>query len=274
MNSGTGPKNLPKLLAEIEQKMNSTRESASSKRRSERWNDEGSTMTSERGTNVSHSNVYQAINAVQAAMAKEGISKGRKNVQQGYAFRGIDDVYNAISTLLAANGLTIIPMVESREVEERETKNGGALFYVTVKVSYRLTLSADPTSFATAVVYGEAMDSGDKATNKALSAAYKYLCLQTFCIPTEGDNDADAHTHDVRPTSVRAMVLENAKIDEEALSEPQAAIREALKLFTEDPTEARILVQDAVRGLDGDHKVALFNLFDSKERARIKELMK
>ena len=42
------------------------------------------------------------------------------------------------------------------------------------------------------------MDSGDKATNKAMSAAYKYAALQTFCIPTEGDNDADATTHEVK----------------------------------------------------------------------------
>jgi len=41
------------------------------------------------------------------------------------------------------------------------------------------------------------MDSGDKATNKAMSAAYKYMAFQTFAIPTEGDNDADAHTHEV-----------------------------------------------------------------------------
>lgn len=43
------------------------------------------------------------------------------------------------------------------------------------------------------------MDSADKATNKAMSAAYKYAAMQAFCIPTEGDNDADAHTHDVAP---------------------------------------------------------------------------
>ena len=47
--------------------------------------------------------------------------------------------------------------------------------------------------------YGEAMDSADKATNKAMSAAYKYAAIQAFCIPTEGDNDADATTHDVAP---------------------------------------------------------------------------
>ena len=43
------------------------------------------------------------------------------------------------------------------------------------------------------------MDSADKATNKAMSAAYKYAAIQAFCIPTEGDNDADATTHEVAP---------------------------------------------------------------------------
>jgi hypothetical protein len=41
------------------------------------------------------------------------------------------------------------------------------------------------------------MDSGDKGTNKAMSAAYKYAAFQAFSIPTEADNDADGHTHHV-----------------------------------------------------------------------------
>jgi hypothetical protein len=58
-------------------------------------------------------------------------------------------------------------------------------------------VSADDGSMHEVVTFGEAMDSGDKATNKAMSAAYKYACMQAFCIPTEGDNDADAKTHEV-----------------------------------------------------------------------------
>jgi hypothetical protein len=138
--------------------------------------------------------VYQAIAKVQAALAKEGIGKDRNNQQQGYKFRGIDDVYNALSSLLAENGLCILPRVLSRIVTERITKNGATLFYVVVDVEYDF-VSASDGSKHTIQVCGEAMDSGDKATNKAMSAAYKYACLQTFCIPTEGDNDADATTH-------------------------------------------------------------------------------
>jgi hypothetical protein len=143
-------------------------------------------------------NIYQAINAVQKELAVGGIGKTRKNQQQGYQFRGIDDIYNAVSSLLGKHGLCILPRVLTRECVERQTKNGGALFYVTVEVEFDF-ISAEDGSKHTVKTFGEAMDSADKATNKAMSAAYKYAVMQTFAIPTEGDNDADATTHEVAP---------------------------------------------------------------------------
>lgn len=141
--------------------------------------------------------VYQAINKVQAALAKTGISKDRLNTQgAGYKFRGIDDVFNAVAPLLAEHGLCILPRMLTRQCEERQSKSGGALFYVTVEAEFDL-VSAEDGSKHTIKTFGEAMDSSDKATNKAMSAAYKYAAFQAFAIPTEGDNDADAHTHDV-----------------------------------------------------------------------------
>lgn len=137
--------------------------------------------------------VYKSINAVQDDLAKEGITKNRKNTQQGFNFRGIDDVYNALSPLLAKHGLCIIPRMLSRQCTERATQKGGTLFYVVVEAEFDFVCAIDG-SMHTARTFGEAMDSADKATNKAMSAAYKYAAFQAFCIPTEGDNDADAHT--------------------------------------------------------------------------------
>jgi len=142
--------------------------------------------------------VYQAINAVQQALVAEGIGKDRRNQQQGYNFRGIDDIYNAVSPILAKSGLCILPRVLSRECVERQTQKGGTLFYVTVEVEFDFVAAEDGTKH-TVKTYGEAMDSADKATNKAMSAAYKYAIMQAFAIPTEGDNDADATTHEVAP---------------------------------------------------------------------------
>jgi hypothetical protein len=138
--------------------------------------------------------VYQAINQVMARLAKEGITKDRQNTQQGYKFRGIDDVYNALAPILSESSLCILPSVQHREVTERQTKSGSPLFYVNVDVDFHFVSSKDGSQHIVSMS-GEAMDSADKATNKAMSAAFKYACIQTFCIPTEGeDNDADSHT--------------------------------------------------------------------------------
>lgn len=137
--------------------------------------------------------IYGVIAAVSATIAQTGISKDRKNQQQGYSFRGIDDVYNVLAPIISKAGLVILPRILSRELVERTTAKGGVIFYVTVEAEFDFVAASD-ASRHTVRTYGEAMDSADKATNKAMSAAYKYAAFQTFCIPTEGDNDADAHT--------------------------------------------------------------------------------
>ena len=99
------------------------------------------------------------------------------------------------------HGLVMLPRVRHREVTERATAKGGALFYVVLEVDFDIVCASDGSTHVI-TVFGEAMDSADKATNKAMSAAYKYAALQTFCVPTEGDNDADASTHEVRPAVI------------------------------------------------------------------------
>jgi len=164
--------------------------------------------------------VYKAINAVQAELSSVGITKDRRNMQgSGYNFRGIDDVYNAIAPLLAKHSLCILPRVLTRECVERASKSGGALFYVTVEV-----------------------DSGDKATNKAMSAAYKYAAFQAFSIPTESDNDADAHTHSVAPKTVLIAPL-IASIDAATTEEElKSTYFEAIKVAGHDAAAKNAII--------------------------------
>ena len=178
--------------------------------------------------------VYKAIAAVQAELAREGISKARKNEQQGYKFRGIDDVHNALSPILAKNALCILPRCKSREVVERVNKNGTALFYVTVEVEFDFVCADDGSKHTVGPMYGEAMDSGDKATNKAMSAAYKYMAFQAFAIPTEGDNDADATTHEVQPHYVPAPEPVSPGIDRRKWDETVGIFGEDFKLIAEN----------------------------------------
>lgn len=145
--------------------------------------------------------VYKAISAVAKEMAEQGISKDRENRQQGFNFRGIDQVYNALAPALVRHGLLILPRITERTVTERASQRGGVLFYVVVKAEFDFVATEDGSRH-TVVTYGEAMDSGDKATNKAMSIAYKYAAFQTFCIPTEQTAiDADAEVHHVAARS-------------------------------------------------------------------------
>ena len=187
--------------------------------------------------------VYAAINAVQGALATTGIGKDRRNEQQNYKFRGIDDVYNAVARLLATHGLCIMPRCTDRAVVERTNAKGTALFYVTVRMEFDFVASADGSTH-TVVTYGEAMDSGDKATNKAMSAAYKYALMQTFAIPTEGDNDADATTHEVAPrTAAQDAALQAMR---EAALSGTGALQDAWKATT---SAVRVALKDELASL-------------------------
>ena len=143
--------------------------------------------------------VYEAIAAITASLSKVGIAKGRKTQQGGgasFAFRGIDDVLNALSPLLAEHKLCIFPRVTNRASVERQTKSGGALFYTTVNAEFDFVSAVDGSKH-TAATIGEAMDSGDKSTNKAMSIAYKYAVFLTFCVPIEGTPDADGEVYEI-----------------------------------------------------------------------------
>ena len=162
--------------------------------------------------------VYAKIAAVQGELAKVGISKSRKNQTPGaqYNFRGIDEVYNTLAPMMAEHGLCILPRIVDHSLTERgKTSRGNAIYSAVVTAEFDF-VSADDGSIHVVRTMGEAMDSSDKATNKAMSAAYKYAALMTFAIPTEGDNDADAHTPEVvaqEKPAKPALITEQQRIE-------------------------------------------------------------
>lgn len=124
------------------------------------------------------------------AMSEIGaITKSKRNQQQGFQYRGIDDVMNALYPVLSKFGLFLVPEVLEQTREERTNSKGTRLIYSILKMRY--TLYAHDGSSVSAVVIGEGMDSGDKASNKAMAVAMKYAMFQMFCIPTEEMAAAD-----------------------------------------------------------------------------------
>lgn len=132
--------------------------------------------------------IYAALAQVMGAVGAVG--KTRKNPQQGYQFRGVDDVVAHVVELMAQAGVVVVPRVVEREREMVATKSGGTMASVRLLVEH--TFFADDGSSVCAVTLGEAMDSGDKASNKAMSAALKYALVETLLIPTyEVDRDTE-----------------------------------------------------------------------------------
>ena len=134
--------------------------------------------------------IYTAINAIMDEIP--AIGKNQKNAQQGFMYRGIDVVMNVLQPLFSKHKVFAVPEVLDHKREERTTNNGGRLLYSICTIKY--TFYAEDGSSVSAVVIGEGMDSGDKATNKAMAIAFKYACFQVFCIPTEEMKDPDETT--------------------------------------------------------------------------------
>ena len=139
--------------------------------------------------------IHEAIPAIMQELG--AIEKVKRNAQQGFMYRGVDDVMNALNPLLAKYKVFVVPEVLEQTREERRTAKGGLLIYSICRVRFTFW-SGDGSNLQT-VVIGEGMDSGDKATNKAMSVAFKYACFQVFCIPTEEMPDTDADTPNPAP---------------------------------------------------------------------------
>ena len=120
------------------------------------------------------------------------IGKNKRNQQQGFNFRGIDDVYNSLHSVMSKHRIFTAPEVIASESQERKTSKGGTLIYRILTIRYHFF--TDDGSSVQVTVIGEGMDSGDKASNKAMSIAHKYALFQVFMIPTEDIIDPDLTT--------------------------------------------------------------------------------
>ena len=139
--------------------------------------------------------IFQLIPAIMGEI--DAVGKNKQNKQQGFMYRGIDDVMNAINPALVKYKVFIVPEVLEQSREERQTNKGGNLIYSICKMKFKFC--AEDGSCVEAITVGEGMDSGDKATNKAMAIAFKYACFQIFCIPTEEMKDPDSDSHQIKP---------------------------------------------------------------------------
>jgi hypothetical protein len=164
-----------------------------------------------------------------AIMAEIGaVAKGRRNQAQGYNFRGIDEVYAELHPAMSTHGVFMTSEILAERSEERQTKSGGASIYRILTI--RFTFWTTDGSHIETTVIGEGMDSGDKASNKAMSVAQKYALLQAFLIPTEEAKDPENDSHDVKAKPVQTQVSQPAA---KPATEPPKDAGQAQKLLVE-----------------------------------------
>ena len=144
--------------------------------------------------------VYKRIAEVQQKLSETGIAKDGHGDGIKYRFRGIDQVYAVLSPMLVEAGLLILPRTKSHSSMEQTTTNGKKMIHATVEMEYDI-VSPEDGSKHTVSMYGSGADSGDKAYSKSLSMAYKYMVFETFCVPVEGEPDADTENHEFGKSS-------------------------------------------------------------------------
>lgn len=146
--------------------------------------------------------IYQKLKAIKAAAPN--IAKKRRNQQQGYQFRGIDDFYETFQPLFASNGVTVESQILNSHREEKPTKLGGMMVYSIVTM--RFSFVAEDGSSSSNDTIGEALDSGDKSSNKAMSAALKYALTQRFLVTTDEDSDTETASPELAKKSTPSPV--------------------------------------------------------------------
>jgi ERF superfamily protein len=204
--------------------------------------------------------IVEALTAVKAEVGAVG--KGDRNTQQGFMYRGIDAVLKAVAPALINHGVVVAPLAcdanhGTVEVGNKRTPMG----HCQVTVTYRFYgPGGDHIDVA---VPGEAMDSGDKATPKAMSVAYRIALLQALSLPTD-EPDPDSQTyersgHEAGPPA--KQVTDHAWLDD-----IEKRIGEAGSLGELESLSAEVEAKKATGGCEPVHYAHLYEVGGRRHR--------
>lgn len=202
-------------------------------------------------------NIYESITKIMEEIP--AIGKDQTNKTQGFKYRGIDDVMNTLQPLLSKNKVFIVPQILEQTREEKTTNKGGNLIYSICKIKY--IFYAEDGTYIEAVTVGEGMDSGDKATNKAMAIAMKYALFQVFCIPTEEMKDPDGETPEgtkpknqlISAEDAKRLqeIMENKGLNVQALLQKNYNLNNTTELNSEQYAKIMIAIKDIPNKIEG-----------------------
>jgi hypothetical protein len=165
--------------------------------------------------------IFKKMTLVMAEI--KAVGKDQKNSQQGFNFRGIDDMLNSLNPCLTKHGIFLAPKVISFTQDMREvTRSSGKTGidkHVHLLVEYTF-YAEDGSSVVIGPISSEGLDSGDKATNKALSSALKYALIQTFAVPTEDMDDSDKTSPEIVKEDKKSPAIQTSSSEEQKVNVP------------------------------------------------------
>ncbi len=173
--------------------------------------------------------IHAALVSAMRDICKIGIGK-TKTASTGaanYKFRGVEDAMNEMSPILVNHGITVTPSYSELSISERAKDGGKATRFCTIKGAFRF--EASDGSHVISEAYGEAMDSGDKATIKAQSVAFRTALFQQFIVPTVA-MDTELHGEGESQMDTYLAAIGAAP----TVDELQTVYKEAFKLFSKD----------------------------------------
>jgi hypothetical protein len=197
--------------------------------------------------------VQEAVSRVIRDVGHRGVGKTGVNTDQGYSFRGIDDIVDTLSPILARHQLVIVPRVRSVDHDKRTSSTGRVNMFTTMIVDWLIVGPRGDELSATTVGLGA--DVSDKSANKAMTAAYKYLLSELFCIPNAGWDEGDLTT----PSG-------NVDVEAERVERQRAANKPKLDRLTELATAQQITLEQITaryRRENGDLSLPAFEAMNT-----------
>lgn len=207
--------------------------------------------------------------------------------QVRYMYRGIDDIYDHLHTLMGEIGILLVPS-EVREVKRASYEtppkfDGGPPGRANhVALIQRFHWVAEDGSTMPVDLPGEGLDSGDKGTGKAASMAHKYAFVQSLSLPlSDPDPEGEAIEGAPAPSPDRdqspvsgnnstpgAPVTEGTRVPFRNLSDGRAAIQ-AMTAPDEQPVLRRRVFDSVNSGqISGADANTLMGLLDDQVRGQ------
>ena len=180
---------------------------------------------------VKEMNIYEKMSAITAEI---GVVEKNLNVKvnSNSSYKAVSerDVLDAVKPIEQKYRVYSYPAnrkIVDRDVLTKETEYNGTItrtntLFMRVETVYRFVNIDKPDEFIETTVYGDGLDTGDKASGKAMTYADKYALMKAYKLSTGDDTDKEASPEhgyekkaEPKATTKQIALVEDLYTDEE-----------------------------------------------------------